>query len=91
MDIEIELSLKIVGTEFAEADRMRKSVAGLGIGEELRHDLAYWASSQVTIGDRPIFHKRVNSAKAVKISGAIKNSHSSRKSRTPDFDCVKSH
>jgi hypothetical protein len=42
------------------------------------------------MGERPIFHKRVNRAKAVKMSGAIKNSQSSKNTITPDFDCVDS-
>ena len=41
----------------------------------------YWASSQVTIGDRPIFHMRVKKASAVKIRGANRNSYSSRNER----------
>jgi hypothetical protein len=44
--------------------------------------ITYWASSQVTMGERPIFHMRVKTARAVNMSGAHIHSYSSRTSRT---------
>lgn len=41
-------------------------------------------TSQVTIGLRPILYNRVKKARAVKIRGAMRNSHSSRISRKDD-------
>jgi len=46
----------------------------------------YWASSHVTISDRPILYIRVKKARIVKIKGAIKNSYSSSVAKKEDWD-----
>jgi hypothetical protein len=69
VDIEIELAFKVVRTELSKT----VEVVRLGFNRTKREP-TYWASSQVTIGERPIFHMRVKKARAVKISGAHMNS-----------------
>jgi hypothetical protein len=67
-----------VGTELAEA--VIEQVSDQVFHAQADGCATYWASSQVTIGDKPIFHMRVKKASAVKISGAIMYSYSSKKS-----------
>lgn len=69
MDIEVELALEVVGTELAEA-----VVSVLAVLKDVDVGWTYWASSQVTIGESPIFHIRVKNASAVNMSGAMRNS-----------------
>ena len=55
-----------------------------------RRATTYWASSQVTMFDKPILYIRVKNDMAVKIKGAIMNSYSSSVDKIDDRGCSKS-
>lgn len=82
MDIKVKLALYVVGTKFTETRTsfnlryiLEELVPVVGVG------YTYWASSHVTIFERPIRYNLVNRARAVNMIGAITTSHSSRMAR----------
>ena len=81
MDVKIEFSLYVMGAEFAEA--IHPSTVNTRVYAGAQHP-TYWASSQVTISDKPILYIRVKKARAVNIIGAIMNSYSSRTDNIDD-------
>ena len=72
VDVEVELALQVVGTEFA------KTRENISIAPAWRPCMTHCASSHVTMGESPILHSLVKRANAVKIKGARMNSYSSR-------------
>jgi hypothetical protein len=76
MDIKVEFALEVMGSELAKT--VHRHVSMLLSGEvDGGAGETYWASSQVTMGDKPIFHMRVKKAKNVNIKGATIHSYSS--------------
>ena len=75
MDVKVEFSFYVMGAEFTEANR--PNIVNTWVYAGAQHP-TYWASSQVTISDKPILYIRVKKARAVNIRGAIRNSYSSR-------------
>jgi hypothetical protein len=82
MDIEVEFAFEVVGAELSKA--VRFVLALVATTEKMLP--AYCASSQVTIGERSIFHIRVKKAKAVNMRGAMNGSSSSQVVRA-DWAC----
>lgn len=80
VDIEVELALEVVATELSETVRCIVS-ASLEICGIWTDGCAHWASSHVTMGERPILKKRVKKARNVNTRGAMIHSWLARESR----------
>jgi hypothetical protein len=82
MHIEIKLALQIVRPELPKTESI-EVLAKDGNAHANRWNgvVTYWASSQVTMFERPMRYSRVKRARAVKTMGAIITSHSSRTAR----------
>lgn len=66
--IKVEFAFEVVGSKLAKAREARVSARRLAEDGDGRK--SYCASSQVTIGERSIFHMRVKKARAMKRMGA---------------------
>ena len=69
----------------AEFPKAIVNVSSVPISHQV--EAAHWASSQVTMGDKPILYMRVKKAKKVKTRGARTNSYSSRVFRIEGWGC----
>lgn len=88
MHVKIKFSFQVVRAELPEADGEMgiSNCSALRIKGREGCERTYWASSQVTIFERPILYVRVKKASAVKTRGAIINSYSSKVDSREDWE-----